>query len=204
MAGPTLTTVRLAKCAERINAKYDNYTLLDVGCRTRDLEPLLKGCKAYYGTDLTPYEGVLQCDLEKELPFEDGAFDIITAMDVLEHLDKPHRALDELFRVAKKAVFISLPNMFYIQFRWNFLIGKGISGKYTFHKHPVIDRHRWILSYQESIDFIEANANGRTVDHEMVLPTRGRTKRIAEPTQECLANIWPNLFAYGVLFEITL
>jgi len=199
-----MTLRRLQMCADRINKKYSDYTLMDAGCRTMDLKPMLKGCKAYYGSDLIAGEGVLECNLEEKLPFEDGQFDIVTALDVLEHLNNPHGALAELCRIARRAVYVSLPNMFYIQFRMNFLLGKGISGKYKFHKDPVLDRHRWVMSYDETIDFIYHNCRDYTVDHEPILPARGRTKLIMEPLEKALFKVSPNMFAYGSLFEITM
>lgn len=199
-----MTLARLPMCAARINKKYHNYSLLDAGCRTMALKPFLTGCCEYKGSDLIPSEGVLECNLEHKLPFADGQFDIVTALDVLEHLDNPYRALDELFRVARKTVLIALPNMYYISFRWNFLRGRGISGKYSFSPQPVLDRHRWILSYYEAIAFIVQNSEGHKVEHEMILPIRGRTKFVSEPVEKWLSNNWPNLFAYGLLFEVTL
>ena len=44
------------------------------------------------------------------LPFPNGHFDIVTCVDVLEHVEDYHRFLDELLRVAGKGVFISTPN----------------------------------------------------------------------------------------------
>jgi len=44
------------------------------------------------------------------LPFPDGHFDIVTCVDVLEHVEDYHRFLGELLRVARKGVFISTPN----------------------------------------------------------------------------------------------
>ena len=199
-----MSLARLGMCAARINLRHDKYSLLDAGCRTMDLKPLLNGCLKYHGSDLIPSEGVLQCDLEKPLPFKDNEFDVVTALDVLEHLDDPHGALQELCRVAKKSVLISLPNMYYIEFRWNFLRGRGLSGKYAFPAQPVLDRHRWVLSYSEALAFIHENTYSYTVEHEMILPVRGRTKLIAEPIEKWLAMKWPNLFSYGVLFEIKL
>ena len=199
-----MSLARLNMCAKRINSRHDNYSLLDAGCRTMDLKPLLSECREYYGSDLIPSDGVLECNLENKLPFDDNSYDVVTALDDIEHLDNPHSAIHELCRVAKNTVYISLPNMYYIQFRWNFLFGKGISGKYNFPPHAILDRHRWVLSYSEALAFIFANSDGYTVEHEMILPVRGRTKYIVEPIEKWLAKKWPNLFAYGVLFEIKL
>ena len=198
-----MTLRRLQLCANWINQEYSDYSLLDAGCRTMDLKPLLNGNREYFGTDLFPGEGVMVCNLEEKLPFGDEQFDIVTALDVLEHLNDPHTALQELIRVAKKAIFVSLPNMYYIQFRWNYLRG-NLSGKYAFPKDPVLDRHRWVMSYQETLDFIYHNAANYTVSHQMILPLRGRTRLIAEPVEKFLGENSPNLFAYGALFKIKL
>lgn len=198
-----MTLRRLPLCAELINKNFENYTLLDLGCRTRALEPLLHNCKEYYGTDFVRADGVYECNLEEGLPqFEDNAFDIVTALDVLEHLEHAHQAFHEALRVAKKAVFVSLPNMYYIQFRLNYLKGQ-LSGKYTFTEEPVKDRHRWVLSYSEALNFIEKNASGYNIHIKKITPERGRTKLIMEPLETWLAKTSPNLFAYGSFFMIT-
>jgi SAM-dependent methyltransferase len=189
-------------CADIINSKYRNYSLLDVGCRTMDLKPMLDTCSQYFGADIIPGDDIFEADLEKGLPFDDNSFDIITALDVLEHLNNPHQLMSELLRVARKGVIISLPNMFYIQFRWNFLIGTGVSDKYRFSPYPLIDRHKWLLSYDEAVNFIKMNSKSFSVDYKNITPVRNRTKLISCPIERSLA-IWkPNLFAYGLMTEI--
>lgn len=198
-----MTLRRLPMCADLINENFDNYSLLDLGCRTMDLKPMLKGCKDYYGTDFVAGEGVYECNLEEGLgQFKDQSYDIVVALDVLEHLESAHKTFQEALRVAKQGVFVSLPNMFYIKFRLNFLMGKGLSGKYDFPTQPIMDRHRWVLSYTQAVDFIQENARGYEVSVHKIIPERGRTKHVVEPLQEKLAENFPDLFAYGVLFMI--
>ena len=43
------------------------------------------------------------------LPYEDGAFDVVTCIEVLEQVDDPDRFLAELSRVARRAVIVSVP-----------------------------------------------------------------------------------------------
>ncbi len=43
------------------------------------------------------------------LDFEDGAFDTVTAIEVLEHVDDPEAALAELARVARRHLLLSVP-----------------------------------------------------------------------------------------------
>ena len=194
-----MTLNRLDMCADLINRDFFDYSILDVGCRTKSLEPLLKKCKKYSGIDKNPGDEILECNLENGLPYDDDSFDIVVALDVLEHLEDAYMIYKDMLRVARKAVFVSLPNMYYWSFRLNFLIGKGISGKYTFPEAPPQDRHRWLLSYQEALSFINKNSVNHKIEHHNIIPERGRTKLISEPLQKWLAAIWPNLFVYGTL-----
>jgi len=62
--------------------------------------------------DLLPWDepGYVRGD-GRSIPFGDGSFDIVSALDVLEHIAQDERAgfLKELSRVAKRAVFVSAP-----------------------------------------------------------------------------------------------
>lgn len=44
-----------------------------------------------------------------DLPFGDNAFDLVMAIEVLEHLPDPERALQEIARVARDVVVLSVP-----------------------------------------------------------------------------------------------
>ncbi len=111
--------LRLAACGGLV--PDDATSLLDVGCgeggflkwlgenrATLPVEGLERsaaalGAAAAYGT---VHEGSIE-----ELPFDDVSFDVVTALEVLEHL--PHgtyeTGLAELRRVAQRAIVISVP-----------------------------------------------------------------------------------------------
>ncbi len=44
-----------------------------------------------------------------ELPFDDGSFDCVAALEVLEHLERPRDALAEMARVAARYLLASVP-----------------------------------------------------------------------------------------------
>jgi len=194
---------RLPMCAELINARHTSFSLVDLGCRTMDLKPLLRDCSEYLGTDIVPGENVVQCDLEQGLPqFKTNSHDVVVALDVLEHLENCHKLLDEMIRVARKTVYVSLPNMYYISFRLRFLLKGNLSGKYSFPTKPVLDRHRWVLSYNEAVDFIDHSTEGLAVFHHKIIPERGRTKSVLGGLEGYLGQAYPDVFAYGSLHEI--
>lgn len=44
-----------------------------------------------------------------EIPFQDNSFDLVICSEVLEHLDKPDKGLQELHRVSRKYALLSVP-----------------------------------------------------------------------------------------------
>ncbi len=52
----------------------------------------------------------LQADLATPLPFDDESFDVVTALEVLEHLEDPLPAAREAVRLARGHVLVSVPS----------------------------------------------------------------------------------------------
>ena len=194
-----MTLQRLEMVADILNTNFGNYSIIDLGCRTQDLKPLLNGCTEYLGTDLEASPGVLKCDLENILPFKSNEYQISCALDVLEHLENPHLAASEIKRITREAVIISLPNIAHWSFRLNFLRTGKLSGKYTFHQISVTDRHRWVTNYFESKNFISHNFSDCKIDFLDIIPKRGRTRLISSPVEAMLAKLFPNVFVYGLI-----
>lgn len=104
-------------------AKRCKGRILDLGCGTGYGTKILSGkSNEIYGIDVSqkaidyakkvyPGPQYTCCSAEK-LPFEDNYFDAITAFEVIEHVQNPEKALDEVYRVLKKEgnLFISTPN----------------------------------------------------------------------------------------------
>lgn len=60
------------------------------------------------------------------LPYKDNSFDLVLCTEVLEHLDDPSKALEELIRVSKKYLVLSVPNEPFFMFA-QFVRGKNWS-----------------------------------------------------------------------------
>ena len=81
--------------------------ILDIGCGENKIFPTA------IGLDVYPYSGVDKIGSAENLPFANKSFDIVTMLEVIEHLDNPEKALKEIYRVLKRngKVIISTPNV---------------------------------------------------------------------------------------------
>lgn len=101
-------------------------------------------------------------DLEQgRLPYMDAEYDTVICTDVLEHVDRIYDIYDELFRVAKRHVIISLPNN-WVNFLGSLLIGRNVThpAGYGLPAQPKLpgQRHKYFFNFEEACDFL----TGRT------------------------------------------
>lgn len=157
-------------------------TLLDVGARDRTLaRHLAAGALAYQSADRDGAHDH-RIDLERRLPFPDGAFDVVVALDCLEHVERLHAALHELIRVSRGATVVALPNLACWQHRLSFLRrGRLATDKYDLGPHAPADRHRWLTVLPQTDDCVRANVPRAThhlsrIVHEVA---GGRAARLA-------------------------
>jgi hypothetical protein len=160
-------------------------TLLDVGCRGCGLKPFVDDLVAYQGADLfqNPEKSVTHVlDLEQPLPFPDGHFDFVTALDVVEHVDGLDAAVEELVRVARRAALIMLPNNACIYTRLQFLATSHISEKYTLSYPTQRDRHRWFTTLEDADRYFDdfSAAHGASVDRVYYMdgPRKTRVSKV--------------------------
>jgi ubiquinone/menaquinone biosynthesis C-methylase UbiE len=105
--GFTLERLRKQKIGEKLEGVDFLKTAIEIG---RKLHP-----------KVTLKEGTIYA-----LPYKANSFDLVICSEVLEHLEHPDKALEELHRVTKKYVALSVPNepTFMVS---NFLRGKNWS-----------------------------------------------------------------------------
>jgi SAM-dependent methyltransferase len=145
--------------------------LLDVGCRGCELRPYVADLARYEGVDLfqnpqSTVDHVL--DVSRGLPFSDRSYDYVVALDVVEHLDDFQFALEELMRVAKRAIFVMLPNMAHVVFRLKFLRTGHLSAKYDLAYGQGRDRHRWLTILNQSDQYMQQFASNRRLALETI------------------------------------
>ncbi len=76
-------------------------------------------------------------DLDNRLPYEDGTFDCVILMEVIEHVYNPGFVIAEISRVLKKGgrLILSTPNILNIGSRLRFLC----EGSFDFFREPTLD-----------------------------------------------------------------
>jgi SAM-dependent methyltransferase len=96
--------------AESVNQKDEPLRILDVGCGTGANLEMLSEFGAAEGVDVSA-EALSFCQARglrnvklgeaEHLPYEAGAFDLVTGLDVVEHLDDDRAGLREMARVLR-------------------------------------------------------------------------------------------------------
>ena len=120
-------------------------------------------------------------DVTARLPFEDGAFATVCALDVLEHLREPVGPLREIVRVGRE-VIVAVPNFQHLRGRLAML-----TGRVPFQNRPQRGHVYWINRRVLS-DVIEG-AGLRATEWRYEPSARlGAVGRV-------LADHWPSVFA---------
>jgi len=132
------------------NNQYESH--LDIGCGTGALIKRLKGnVKKSFGTDINKKEFKLKgvdfekADLNKKFPFKNEKFDLITAVEIIEHVENQFSFIREAaVRLNKKGKFIlTSPNIYNIWSKLFFLFKNRfinfLEKDLKEHINPVID-----------------------------------------------------------------
>jgi ubiquinone/menaquinone biosynthesis C-methylase UbiE len=116
---------RFLRRVDEAATRLDPASVLDVGCGEGVVtERLAQRLAAARVLGVDAEEGRLQKEWDArsapnlsfatgsayELPFPDESFDLVCAIEVLEHLERPRDALAEMRRVAGRALLLSVPN----------------------------------------------------------------------------------------------
>jgi len=101
----------LESLVKEISAKFEHPRILDVGCGTGINFSVLEKYGDTFSSDASEealgfckgrgIDGLVRSNVES-LPFEASSFEVVTALDMLEHIDDDLAALDELLRVTKE------------------------------------------------------------------------------------------------------
>ena len=76
-------------------------------------------------------------------------YDCVMALDIVEHVDNPYGLMEKLVGLTSKYLVVSLPNVYQLPHKFNFLFNNTLGDKYVFLQENQMDRHRWIMNYDE-------------------------------------------------------
>jgi len=151
--------------AEYVWLKYEpilrGAKILDVGADECYLKHHLDDGASYWGIGLggNPDQHV---DLEtEEVPFPDEYYDCVLCLDVLEHLENIHEIFNEVCRVTKRYVILSMPNPwsdFYNVLRFTDYRPNQPTKFYGLPLERPADRHKWFFSSDEAEKFVTYRA----------------------------------------------
>jgi SAM-dependent methyltransferase len=176
--------------------------VLDLGCRDGSLTQHYVAGNTVTGVDIDQQALALAgerlgiatvwLDLNREkLPFGDGAFTVVVAGELLEHLLDPFSVVSEIHRVlAHGGTFVgSVPNSFHWRARLSFLCGRSMED--PTHLHPFSQsKIRELLRQFVEVELLPVGGiGGRRLP---IIPTR-----LARPIVRRL----PRLFANDFLFR---
>jgi SAM-dependent methyltransferase len=130
----------------RIRHPRSTIRILDVGCGTGANIEMLSQYGEAEGVDVSDdalefcrQKGLkVQKGLAETLPYEDEAFDLTTALDVVEHLDDDIAGLKEMFRVTKSGGYSLI---FVPAFMWLWGVQDDISNhRIRYTKKQIVER----------------------------------------------------------------
>jgi ubiquinone/menaquinone biosynthesis C-methylase UbiE len=117
----------LSRLLDDLLAGVSSTSILDVGCGTGATMSLLERYGKVAGIDISS-KALAYCREQgrsrmcladgQSLPFSDGSFDLVTALDLLEHLEHEDAGLGEAWRVLKNGGYAVLVVPAY-QFLWS-------------------------------------------------------------------------------------
>lgn len=202
--------------------------ILDVGCGSGFYAQFFRQQgNLVVGVDITP-QGVaatrqrgleaLIANLEAGLPFASQTFDMVTCVEVVEHLLQPERALEEIHRVLRPQgqLIVTTPNYSYWALRLLYLAGMppvGLGRYYGEDTPPWREPHIRFFNPQSLRNFLSqggfepaelrstfvAFPSGLApyLPRPLGLPLRVLGKLIGN--LEFLGDTWPSLLAAGML-----
>jgi 2-polyprenyl-3-methyl-5-hydroxy-6-metoxy-1,4-benzoquinol methylase len=190
--------------------------VLDVGCDVgfagRDL---LKDGFQILGIDRNPvaltkaadyYQQTILADVENELPFPDGPFNVIIFGDILEHLKNPATIFAHFTEMLAPGglVIMSVPNVAHVYMRLSLLLGR-----FDYRDRGILDRthvrfftlrtaRRFLEDAGFVIEAVDATPLPLPLVWEATAP--GRWAFFLHTISFRLARLWKALFGYQLIF----
>jgi SAM-dependent methyltransferase len=136
----------MQKICSSLKPQDSRLSILDVGCGTGANLEMLSAFGDAEGVDVSDdalefcrRKGLMvQKGLAEKLPYDDGSFDVTTALDVVEHLDDDIAGLKEMYRVTRSGGYSLI---FVPAFMWLWGVQDDISHhRIRYTKKEIVER----------------------------------------------------------------
>jgi methionine biosynthesis protein MetW len=204
--GPQSVEFRHRTALSLITKYVPHGRLLDVGCGDGLFLKMLKSTGPQLDTKGIDFSAtatgaaqksgaeVFTVDARTEWPFEDGEFDVVTALDVLEHVLEPEKIIEKMKRVSAQYVLISVPNFSSLPARLQTLWGKVPENNRPKKGHVYWFNKRVLDAMLQDVGLYVV---------EMYVNTPGSRYPLLRVVGQLLAKFFPNLIALSFVFLAT-
>ena len=194
------------KIVENIIKKvaFKDMSLLDLGARDQFLKKFIPSDIKYTGVDrFQNNNDNLIINLDDNFEKIGEKYDVIAALDVIEHLDEPLVFYENCKKYSKKLLLINFPNQAYYEIRLNFLLRGKLTNKFHFSGKSNDDRHRWFTNYQNVQEFIKKNKDPNSkIEIIKIFKTRNKLFFLYL-IEKFLGKLFPQFFCWSFLLVET-
>ncbi len=196
----------MREIARKLKNFKGNVSLLDIGSDEEHLRELLPKNVVYKSLDYKgEHDYVRNLD---DLPLKiNEKFDVVVALEVLEHTINPHAVMEEILKLSKPdtVFFLSMPNEYNFYCRLNFLLGKKTSVQEPFqvvNKHLHIHQPRVkdvlkFFSQYVKIQKVHYCWYSRTSEHGKGI--KKNLSRGLDKVFNLFSKFWPSMFTRSVM-----
>jgi ubiquinone/menaquinone biosynthesis C-methylase UbiE len=184
----------------------DSTSILDVGCGEGtylNMAKLKIPDSVLCGADMSnvgleiakkknPSAKFIHLNGSNKLPFDDDSYDVVVALDVLEHTFEPTVLLREMTRVSKKIVIISVPNFSSLPARLQVLFGNVPENNKPNKGH--------VYWYNQEVVYSVMQSAGLRADVQ-VCNFQGEYLPLLGPIIRFIGSRLPNLFALSFVIK---
>ena len=191
---------KFSKINEYLKKNNNLYeSIIDLGSRDQILRKFLPTNIEYTGVDKFYKKNNLNIDVEQDIPLIKNKYDIVIALDIIEHLNDPINFFNNCKSISNKLIIINIPNAAYYKFRLNLLSKGEITEKFHFSGNYEEDRHRWFTTYNNTKKFLKnINYEEYEIISTKVYKTRNKLKFLFY-IEKFLGNFFPNVFCWSIL-----
>ena len=177
--------------------------IIDLGARDQILKKFLPTNCNYTGVDkFKNGNNNLIINLDENFNQITKKYDIVCALDIIEHVDDPIKLISNCKKICKKIIYLNIPNAAYYSFRLKFLFFGDLTNQFHFSGDSNDDRHRWFTNYTNTLNFLKKiSDDDYNITLNKVYKTRNKLK-LLNLLERFLGKLMPGIFCWSFLITL--